>query len=118
ERLSRYVTLTRKLPPECGGATLFVTPDASLRLWRQDLGKADPLLLQIAREIIPTGSVTWDVGANVGLFSFTASALAGRSGHVLAIEPDPLLTRLLQKSASCLNSSFAPVTVLELALSD
>jgi FkbM family methyltransferase len=45
------------------------------------------------------GSVVWDIGASVGLFSFSAAALAGPGGFVLAIEPDVWLAHLLARSA-------------------
>jgi len=57
----------------------------------------------------------WDIGANVGLFSFCAAALAGQSGSVLAIEPDLWLANLIYKSAQLWlrnNYPAAPVSVL------
>ena len=68
ERVSRGVVLKRRLPPEFGGARLYVTPEARLNLWRHDLRKCDPALLELAREVIKPKDVIWDIGANVGLF--------------------------------------------------
>lgn len=93
ERLSRGRVLKRHLPREFGGGSVYVTPDAALRFWRQNLYKADPMLFDAARELVRPGDVVWDVGANVGLFSFATAALAGPTGQVLAIEPDLLAGR-------------------------
>lgn len=57
------------------------------------------MLYDMAVEMMKPGSVVWDVGANVGLFSFCAAALAGKSGSVLAIEPDPWLAHLINRSS-------------------
>ncbi len=60
----------------------------------------------------------WDVGANVGLFAFAASGSAGKSGRVLALEPDAWLVGLLHESASKRSDAEARVDVLPLAVSD
>src|SRR5258708_3367642 len=99
EHVSRGVVLRRRLPAEFRKLPIYVSPEAGLRYWRRDLGKADPMLCRMARELVTAGSVVWDVGANVGLFSFSAAALAGPSGSVLAIEPDLWLGQLLTRSA-------------------
>jgi FkbM family methyltransferase len=57
----------------------------------------------------------WDVGANVGLFSFAAASKAGSEGKVLALEPDVWLASLLGRSAARQPPSSAPVTVLPIA---
>jgi FkbM family methyltransferase len=98
ERLSRGVVLHRSLPGDFHHLPLYVTPEAGLRYWA-GLSRVDPHLLGMARELVHPGSVVWDVGANVGLFAFSAAAMAGSSGFVLAIEPDVWLAHLLDRSA-------------------
>jgi len=112
KKLSRGVVLKRRLPPEFGSAPIFVSPESSLRYWRRDLGKVDPFLLSMVRELVRGETTVWDIGANVGLFSFAAAALGSR---VLAVEADTWLAALLHKS-SLLNG--LPVTVLPAAVSD
>ena len=60
----------------------------------------------------------WDIGANVGLFSFAAAARAGSLGKVLAIEPDPWLAMLLRRSAMTHVANAAPVEVFSVAAGD
>jgi FkbM family methyltransferase len=118
ERLSRGWVLRRRLPPELGSSSIFVSPDASLRFWRRDLRQLDPLLFALATELVTHGAAVWDVGANVGLFALAASYLAGPMGSVLAIEPDTWLAGLIERSARALPPGGAPVTVLAAAVSN
>ena len=111
-RLSRGVVLKRHLPRDFGHLPLFVSPDSGLAYWRQDLAKVDPFLLSMARELVRPKMVVWDIGANVGLFSFAAAALGGQ---VLAVEADTWLANLMHRSV-LLNK--LPVTVLPAAVSD
>ncbi len=116
ERLSRDRVLRRRLPPELGGHTLLVSPDAAMKFWRSDLRRADPLLLALARELVRPGATVWDLGANVGLFAAAAAYLAGSSGTVLAIEADEWLAGLLRQTARTLPANQAPIEVLSVAV--
>jgi FkbM family methyltransferase len=118
ERLSRNVRLTRRLPSRVGGERIYVSPDASLKFWRWNLEKAEPRLFDWAQEFVREGDVVWDIGANVGLFAFSAASLAGASGYVLAVEADIWLAGLLRKSASRKSKRVAPVDVLPVAVSE
>jgi FkbM family methyltransferase len=115
EYLSRGRVLRRRLPEDFGGATIFVTPDAALKLWGYNLRRVDPALLDAAAELVFPGAQVWDLGANVGLFAFAAAYLAGEQGGVRAVEPDPFLASLLRRSAASQPSGRAPVEVIEAA---
>jgi FkbM family methyltransferase len=114
EKLSRGVVLRRRLPAEFQRLPILVTPEAGLRHW---LGpsRVDPHLFRMAGELVEPGAVVWDVGANVGLFAFSAAARAGVTGFVLAIEPDIWLADLMNRSSRRIaerNFKAAPVKVL------
>jgi FkbM family methyltransferase len=118
ERLSRKVVLKRKLPAEFNGGALYVSPSAALRYWRYNLWKVDPTLLRVALHFVRPGHVVWDIGANVGLFSFAAANLVGPSGKVLAIEADTWLVGLLRRSSMMKTNVHLAVDVLPVAVSD
>jgi FkbM family methyltransferase len=112
ERLSRNVVLRRRLPRDLGGHYIYITPESALSLWHPNLERADTgNLMDIVRQFVARDSVVWDIGANVGLFSFSSAA---KARSVLAIEPDPWLASLLNRSASAITN----VRVLSAAATD
>jgi FkbM family methyltransferase len=115
ERLSRGRAYVRRLPQACGGCRMYISPECGLSYW---LGlRAAHSLLRNAAETVKPGSIVWDIGANMGLFSFAAAGLAGPEGRVYAFEPDTVLVNLLRRSAQ-LNPRAAPVEVIPCAVSD
>lgn len=111
ELASRGVVLRRRLPARFGSKRLYVSPECGLRYWWFDLGMIDPVLLDLAEHLVRPGDVVWDVGANVGLFTFAA---AHRAARVLAFEPDPWLADLLERTAAF----FPNVSVIRAAVAD
>jgi FkbM family methyltransferase len=102
ERLSRNVVLRRRLPRDLGGHFIYVTPESALNFWYPSLERADTgHLMDTVRRFVARDSVAWDIGANVGLFSFSAAA---KARIVLAVEPDPWLAALLNRSASAITN--------------
>lgn len=100
ERLARDRAFRRRLPAPFGACTLYLSGDARLRNLLPGQGGFDPALLAQARATVGVGASVWDIGANAGVFAFAAAGLAGPSGRVLAVEPDPWLFGLLQRSRS------------------
>jgi FkbM family methyltransferase len=116
ERLSRSKSFRYRLPEIYGGCRFYVTPESGLRYWIPNRAiKADEALLRSAAETVKPGSRVWDVGANMGLFSFAAAGLAGTLGRVYAFEPDAVMARLVRRSAR-LNPQAAPVEVIPCAI--
>ncbi len=76
----------------------------------------DPVLLGQAIEFVKEGDVVWDVGANLGFFSFAAASLAGSKGRIYAFEPDPWLVHALRQSAKQQPTSSSTVTVIPAAV--
>jgi FkbM family methyltransferase len=105
------------MPPPFSGARIYVSTEGGLRYLARPMAETDPALLRLAAEFVRPGSTVWDIGANVGLFSFASAVAAGAGGRVLAVEPDPVMAGLLRRSAAA-NSGHAPVEVLPAAISD
>ena len=114
ERLSRGRAVRRSLPQVFGGCRMYVSMECGLRYW---LGVERDNLLKNAVETVTPGNVVWDVGANMGLFSFAAAGLAGPEGRIYAFEPDTVLVSLLRRSSK-LNPGAAPVETIPCAVSD
>jgi FkbM family methyltransferase len=116
ERLSRGVVLKRRLPASVGGAQLYVSPDAQLKYLKLAADAFDADLLRLAQDHVKRDSVVWDVGANVGVFTFAAAGLA-KDGHVFAIEADSWLAELIRRSCRLPENRSLGITVLPAAVS-
>ena len=117
ERFSRGIVIKRRLPEAVGGMPVYVSPDAQLKYLRVGADAFDAGLLRLAQEHVSHDAVIWDVGANVGVFTFAAAGLAPE-GQVFAIEADPWLAALLRRTSALPEYETRRVTVLSVALSD
>jgi FkbM family methyltransferase len=70
--------------------------------------------LRILSHLLSSGDTFIDIGANHGSFSIAASKLVGEKGRIIAVEPQPHLAKIVEKSlsinASC-NFQVFPVAV-------
>jgi len=97
--------------------SVYVSPDAQLKYLKPGSEAFDAGLLQLARDYVSRDTVAWDVGANVGIFTFAAAGLA-LEGQLVAIEADPWLAALLRRTQALPEYATRRVTVLSAALAD
>jgi FkbM family methyltransferase len=97
------------------GLTLRFTVPNALSQYRADsFATKEPETLRWIDEF-PTGSILWDIGANVGLYSCYAAKRAGCT--VIAFEPSVFNLESLARNV-WLNEVSARVTIVPLPLSD
>jgi FkbM family methyltransferase len=84
------------LSAELGGLAFRCDPRDSVAREVCYTGCYEPQETQIASRILHPGDVFVDVGANWGYFTLAASHWVGRSGRIIAFEPEPRLFDLLQ----------------------
>lgn len=116
ESSTRTWVYRRRLPDLFAGTSIFVTPSAGLKYLFRSMADIDPTLLRNVSELVRPGDVVWDIGANVGLFAFSAAVRAGHKGRVIAFEPDIWLVQLLRKSAAIQPETSAPVSIVATAV--
>jgi len=116
EGVTRDWVIRRRLSADFSSVPIHVTPSAGLRCLFRSMDSVDSVLLELVREFVTPGAVVWDIGANVGLFSFAAASRAGPAGLVVALEPDAWLVQLLRRSAVDQPSGSAPVQVVPAAV--
>lgn len=117
QRLVRGRSFKRHLPQQFDRVPIYVSPDSQLKYLRPSAAGFDQMLLDFAVEFVSPGDNVWDIGANVGVFTF-ASAARSKTGQVLAVEPDPFLASLLRRSAGIQTNQRLNVHVLSAAVSD
>jgi FkbM family methyltransferase len=109
-RLGRDRYFRRRLPFDLGGAWFPASLEGGAKFLRRDLRNADPPLVRFAITYVQPGHKVWDIGANVGFFTFMA---AGLRADVLAVEADIWLAQNLRRAAGrqLLNVEVLPVAV-------
>ena len=120
EKMARGIVFRRRLPPEVGRSLLWVSPDSALQFLKPKYSEGLRGALAQASSLVRDAEFVWDIGANVGVFAFAVAGLVGKHGRVLAVEPDPWLFGLLQRSraANRRRDDLAAVELLCTAVSD
>lgn len=81
------------------------------------LGRYYDLPTQLAlRKLLRPGDCFVDVGANIGMLTLLAAALVGRTGRVIAVEPNPQAAGRIRQSLAANGVDW--VTLHEVALAD
>jgi len=96
----------------------YLTHDLSDHILRHIYfgGDYEPEVSLLIRKLAQPGQVWWDIGANVGWFTYMLCQRVGPTGRVLAFEPNPRVSAWLMESKDL--NSFSGVTICSVALSD
>jgi FkbM family methyltransferase len=105
------------MPSPFSSIRVCVTPDVSLKFVKPGDSAFDLDLLAFVQNFIKPDYCVWDIGANLGILTFSAASIVGSKGQIIAVEPDPKLSSLLRRSASVQPETSAVVEILEAAVS-
>lgn len=96
----------------------------SLHAWDSDVVIAalagrilHPRITEILNQLIQSGNMVVDAGANVGFYTLLAAKRVGKEGRVISFEPDPRNLLMLEKNV-LLNDVSGVVQIEPKALSD
>jgi len=102
--------LKKKLPAPWN-RTMWVSTRSYRRYFYRSLGYVHADLLEAVKRWVKPGSVVWDIGANMGVFSFGAAQFAGPTGSVFAFEADVECAALMTCSLEIRGNEEAPIVV-------
>ena len=85
------------------------------RVLRSFTDAEEPDLI-VVRKLVEPGSIAFDLGANIGLYTSVLSELVGGNGKVISVEPIPQTFALLARNVRSLG--LANVTCVNVAVSD
>ncbi|NNC72764.1 MAG: FkbM family methyltransferase, partial [Sphingomonadaceae bacterium] len=117
ELLGRGRVVKRHLRVSGRREPIYVSPDAQLKYALPGQRGLDRDLIVVAEIFVSEGMAVWDVGANVGIFAIAAASRSG-SGAVLAIEADPWLAELIDRTRRHPKHRERSIQVLCAAISD
>ncbi len=116
-RVSRNRVLIKRLPADLHGGVVYCSPEALLSTWKPGWQSEQAQgLLNWARRYVQPGMCVWDLGANQGIFSLAAAAIAGSNGSIVAFEPDLFLVDLIRRSLATGTHRGATVQILPMAV--
>lgn len=118
EKLCRGRAIRRRLPRGFGSRPIYLSPDSALQYLKPNWAAQSKDLLSAVDRFVTPGMNVWDIGANCGVFALSAAHRVGDRARVLAVEPDPFLASLIQRSAECSVNRSLSLDVLCAAVSD
>jgi FkbM family methyltransferase len=83
-------------------------------------GVFDRVVPEVIFRLLDSSEIGVDVGAYVGQNTSAMALATGSSGRVIAFEPHPRISQILQQNCEswCVYSQLAPISVQQMALSD
>jgi FkbM family methyltransferase len=111
ERMLGIASGGRGIPWEINGVTYRIDPQHRHRLGAD----YDPPVAAFLRDRVRRGAVCIDVGANVGVYVLQFAQWAGKTGRVIAFEPNPAARRVLERHVR-LNHLANRVTIVAAAV--
>lgn len=99
------------------GKFIVSNKDSSVGLYLRLHKSYEPVQTAFFSQIVKSGDVVLDIGANIGFYSVLAAKQVGEKGKVLAFEPDPKSVSLLERNLA-LNTVEKNVQIIPVALSN
>jgi FkbM family methyltransferase len=112
-RIKENINLTGKMDYAHG--EIYMVLDSSIQLWRLNACKKEPETVNWIETYFQPGDVMYDIGANVGAYSFVAYKATGGNCKIYAFEPSFTTFAALSKNIF-LNGCHEKIIPLHVAL--
>jgi FkbM family methyltransferase len=89
----------RRVEVEAQGAVFWADPVSQFGQCLLREGVYEPGLTRLVRELLQPGETFLDLGCNEGYFAVQAGRSVGRSGRVIAVEPQTRLHEVIRRNA-------------------
>ena len=114
-RLKDGILMTGRL--DYPKAEISMVLDSEMQIWRLKACKNEPETVNWIEKYMKQGETFYDIGANVGAYSFVARAVGGKNSLVYAFEPSFSTCASLSENI-ILNNCQGEIIPLGIALSD
>jgi len=117
-KITGPVLFQKSLPEAFGQQKIWVTSRSDLRLLYPGFKQSSQDLLTIAQTYVKTGATIWDIGSNLGIFTFCSAMATGKNGRVYSLEADSRYADIQSRSQEQLNQKAGQVIILCAAAAD
>lgn len=118
KRIVRNKVIKRYMPEEFGAIPFYITSESQLRY--RKLNKYEAFgkeLLNIVKQYVAKDSFVWDIGVNVGVFTFVlVGIIKNGNGEVVVVEADMSLANLLNRSKLLDSNKNINIKILPIAV--
>ncbi len=112
------LTFSKRLPQEFGGGKMIVAPSSDIKFLIPGFSRFSQDLFLVASRYVKQGQCVWDLGANLGVFTFAAAWKVGSAGKVYCLEADPFYAHQIHRTRTSLPDGYGKVTPLCAAVAD
>jgi FkbM family methyltransferase len=108
----------KTLPPDFNREKIIVSSRSDIRLLAPGLEQAAGDLFTVVRKYVSPNDVVWDIGSNLGIFTFCSAIKTQRNGSVFSLEADSRYADIQSQTLKTFSEEAGTVSILCAAVAD